>query len=227
MKRDGFKRMSIKKIKSLFIAVVILVGLTGFIGCDMADVAMQGASATSRKTGSLPILDYVDDVRTEFTATVNLYQDYANVVTQDMGNSDHHKTVEETLYSYQYGPYGGTIVSDWDLLNGKNVEMKNITNYNLDPVTGEIGGSNHSVINIVDDYGNVVLSLDANGSLAGTLFGAEIDMNWNISNDSKDVGVKANGKVSGTFVWMGFDTETMQVVQILPNGTFTLTGSYK
>ena len=223
MKRDGFKRMSIKKIKSLFIAAVILIGLTGFIGCDMTDGALQGAAATSRKLEAVSS----EEARTEFTATVNLYQDYMHVVTQDMGNSNHHKTVEETLYSYQYGPYGGTIVSDWELLNGKNVVMTNITNYNLDPLTGEIGGSNHSVINIVDDYGNVVLSLDANGRLAGNLFGAEINMNWNISNASKDVGVKANGKVSGTFVWMGFDTETMQVVQVLPNGTFTLTGSYK
>ncbi|AEV30674.1 hypothetical protein SpiGrapes_2924 [Sphaerochaeta pleomorpha str. Grapes] len=221
--------MGTKKIKNLFIVATILVILVSFIGCDLSDATLQGAAATSRKLGAVSSqeeLASVDTTRTAFTATVNLYQDYANVVTQDMGNSNHHKTIEETLYSYQYGPYGGTIVSDWDLLNGKNVVMTNITNYNLDPVTGEIGGSNHSVINIVDDYGNVILSLDANGNLKGSLFGAEINMNWNAKN-SKVSGVKANGKVSGVFVWMGFNPETNEVVQILPNGTFTLTGSYK
>ncbi len=215
--------MGIGKIKKLLIVATILLSVIGFTGCDSSlqssDLASRKLSAVSgQKNGSAK-----DTVRKTFSATVNLYQDYLNVVTVDMGNSNHHKTVEETLYSYQYGPYGGSIVSDWDLLNGKNVVMSNVTNYNLDPVTTEISGSNHSMIDIVDEYGEVVLRLQANGNLSGSLFGAEINMSW----VAKDSDVKANGKVHGTFVWMGVNNETGEVEQILPNGTFTLTGTYR
>jgi hypothetical protein len=221
--------MGIKKSNWLLTGIAILVILAGFIGCDLSDTAFQSSDVTDSKSvvaSSEETVTSKSISKNTFTATVNLYQDYLNVVTLDMGNSNHHKTIEETLYSYQYGPYGGPVVSDWDLLNGKNVIMTNITNYNLDPDTGVISGSNHSVIDIVDENGDVVLSLDANGTLGGDLFGAEIDMSLN-SKKTKDVDVKVNGKVSGTFVWMGFDTETMEVTQILPNGTFTLTGTYK
>ena len=215
--------MGIGKIKKLLIVATILLSVIGFTGCDSSlqssDLASRKLSAVSgQKNGSAK-----DTVRKTFSATVNLYQDYLNVVTVDMGNSNHHKTVEETLYSYQYGPYGGSIVSDWDLLNGKNVVMSNVTNYNLDPVTTEISGSNHSMIDIVDEYGEVVLRLQANGNLSGSLFGAEINMSW----VAKDSDVKANGNVQGTFVWMGVNNETGEVEQILPNGTFTLTGTYR
>jgi hypothetical protein len=216
------ERMGIKKIEKLLVVAVISVLLAGFVGCDTADASLQIAELESSKM-STSSASGTSNGRQSFTATVNLYQDYLSVVTQDMGNSNHHKTLEETLYSYQYGPYGGTIVSDWDLLNGKNVIMTNVTNYNLDPDTTEISGSNHSVINIVNDSGEVVLSLNANGTLDGDLFGAEINMNW----VAKDSDIKANGKVAGVFMWLGFDYETMSVTEILPNGTFTLTGTYK
>ncbi|MBI9095391.1 MAG: hypothetical protein JEY71_10960 [Sphaerochaeta sp.] len=215
--------MSIGKIKKLLIAATILLSVVSFTGCDSS---LQSSEVVSRKVSADSSQEEVsskDNAKKTFSATVNLYQDHANLVTLDMGNSNHHKTIEETLYSYQYGPYGGTIVSDWDLLNGKNVVMTNVTNYNLDPVTGEISGSNHSVINIVDAYGAVVLSLQANGNLKGSLFGAEINMSLNsIKQD-----VKVNGKVSGTFVWMGINYQTGETYQILPNGTFTLTGTYR
>jgi hypothetical protein len=214
--------MGAKKFEKLLVVAIISVLLAGFVGCDTADASLQIAELESSKM-STSSASGTSNGRQSFTATVNLYQDYLSVVTQDMGNSNHHKTLEETLYSYQYGPYGGTIVSDWDLLNGKNVIMTNVTNYNLDPDTTEISGSNHSVINIVNDSGEVVLSLNANGTLDGDLFGAEINMNW----VAKDSDIKANGKVAGVFMWLGFDYETMSVTEILPNGTFTLTGTYK
>ena len=215
--------MEIGRIKKLLVGAIILVAIVSFTGCD---ATMQNVDVASRKqsTQSTQVEGSSDSQgRKAFTATVNLYQDYESVVTVDMGNSNHHKTVEENLYSYQYGPYGGAIVSDWDLLNGKNVVMSNVTNYNLDPATGVIGGSNHSVITIVDEYGSIVLSLQANGNLDGSLFGAEINMNMN----SKNSDVKVNGKVNGTFVWIGVDYSTGETFQILPNGTFTLTGTYK
>jgi hypothetical protein len=214
--------METKRFEKLLVVAIISVLLAGFVGCDTADASLQFAEVESRKMSTSSASE-TSKGKQSFTATVNLYQDYTSVVTQDMGNSNHHKTLEETLYSYQYGPYGGTIVSDWDLLDGKNVVMSNVTNYNLDLDTTEISGSNHSVINIVDDSGEVVLSLSANGRLEGDLFGAEIAMNW----VAKDSDIQANGKVTGVFSWLGFDYETMSVTQILPNGTFTLTGTYK
>ncbi|WP_320127869.1 hypothetical protein [uncultured Sphaerochaeta sp.] len=218
--------MGSKKSNRLLLGTMILVILAGSVGCELSDAALQSSEGAGRSVSSQLTTTSKSTSQKTFTATVNLYQDYLNVVTLDMGNSNHHKTIEETLYSYQYGPYGGPVVSDWDLLNGKNVVMTNVTNYNLDPETGEISGSNHSVINIVDENGEVLLCLDANGNLKGDLFGAEINMNW-VSQKSKDVDVKANGKVTGTFAWMGFDYENMETIQILPNGTFTLTGTYK
>ncbi len=216
--------MAMGKIKKLLIAATILLSVVSFTGCD---ASLQSSEVVSRKVSADTSQEEVsskDNAKQAFSATVNLYQDYLNVVTLDMGNSDHHKTIEETLYSYEYEPYGGTIVSDWDLLNGKNVVLSNVTNYNLDPDTGEISGSNHSVINIVDAYGAVVLSLQANGNLKGSLFGAEINMSLNSSNDSD---VKVSGKVNGTFVWMGLDYETGEISEILPNGTFIFTGTYR
>jgi hypothetical protein len=42
-----------------------------------------------------------------------------------------------------------------------------------------------------------------------------------------DSDIEANGEVTGVFMWLGFNNETMSVTQILPNGTFTLIGTYK
>jgi len=218
--------MGIGRIKKLLIVATILLGVFSFTGCD---ATMQSADVASRKLSAVSITDKSpanSKATKTFTATVNLYQDYESVVTKHMGNGDHYKTLEENLYSYQYGPYGGPIVSDWPLLNGKNVIMSNETNYTLDPVTGEISGKNRSVINIVDDNGAVVLSLNAKGPLDGTLFGAAIDMKL-VSKGSKSSDVKVSGKVNGVFSWMGINYETGEITQILPNGTFTLSGTYK
>ncbi len=215
--------MGIVKIKKLLIVATILVSIVSFTGCDSAMQSVELASRKQSSASSQGKEASTSQARKAFTATVNVYQDYESVITVDMGNSNHHKTVQEYLYSNQYGPYGGVIVSDWDLLNGKNVVMSNETNYNLDPLTGEIKGSNHSTIDIVDEYGSVVVTLYANGTLDGSLFGAEINM----SMSSKNSDVKVNGKVDGTFVWIGLDYATGETFQILPNGTFTLTGTYK
>ena len=211
--------------KKSFVVFILLVLLFMFIGCDMSmnsDALSRSLSGSdevvSRKVGKT-------GGPTSFTATVNVYQDYENVVTEHKGDSNHYKTVEETLYSFAYGPYGGAVESDWDLLDGKNVIMNNVTNYNLDPVTGEITGSNHSVIKVVDDTMQVVAVLEANGTIDGSLLGAEIAMNW-VLKEANGKKVNARGKVGGLFTWAVFNYETMSLEYILPNGTFTLTGTY-
>ncbi|MFA6784544.1 MAG: hypothetical protein WC136_03280 [Sphaerochaeta sp.] len=219
--------MKINHVKKVLLVAVVLGVLVSFAGCDLAmgDAFIEeGASRSMNVANDDEVSVKQSNKQKTFTATVNLYQDYEHVVTLDMGNSNHHKTVEETLYSYQYGPFGGPIQSDWDLLDGKNVVMSNGTNYNLDPVTGEIAGSNHSEISIVDENGEVILTFDANGVLSGSLLGADITMNWVAKQN--DLKIKARGKVTGTFVWAVFNYETMALEYILPNGTFTLTGTY-
>jgi len=217
--------MGIKRIKKLLIVATIILGIFSFTGCDGT---MQSTDVASKKQSAVTESSAKSKAPKTFTATVNLYQDYESVVTKQMGNidSDHYRTLEETLYSYQYGPYGGTIVSDWDLLNGKNVIMSNVTNYTLDSVTGEISGKNWSEINIVDENGAVVLTLNAKGPLDGTLFGAEIDMDL-VAKGSNGSGYKVSGNVFGVFSWIGINYETGETYQILPNGTFTLSGTYK
>ncbi len=195
------------------------------VGCDMS----MTESALSRSAVQIEELSSraaKQNGPTQFTAVVNLYQDYTSVVTEHKGNSDHYKTVEETLYSFPYESFGGVIESDWDLLDGKFVIMNNVTNYNLDQETAAISGSNHSVIQIVDAQMQVVATLQANGTIDGSLLGAEIAMNW-VLKDAADKKLHANGKVAGIFTWAVFDYETMGLSYILPNGTFTLTGSYK
>lgn len=210
--------MKSRHVSRIAFIIIIMATIVVVAGCDLA--MTEDDALTARGVG----LDKGKAPKA-FSATVNLYQDYEHVVTLDMGESNHHKTIEETLYSFQYGPFGGAVQSDWDLLNGKNVIMSNTTNYNLDPVTTEVSGSNHSVINVVDDYGAVVATIEANGVLSGPLFGAAITMNW-VLKDAYGVDVQARGKVSGTFVWYLFNPDTGSVEPTLPNGTFTLTGTY-
>ncbi len=215
--------MKIKKINKVLLSAVVLIVLVSLAGCNMVDGGLQFDDAASR-TMKIATGETVVAVQSKapksFYATVNMYQDYTSVVTNHNENNNHYKTVEETLYSVAYGPYGGTITSNWDLLNGKNVVMTNVTNYNMDPVTGAISGSNHSVINVVDETGAIVLTLQADGVVDGSLFGAEINMNW-VAKESAGAKVNARGKVTGTFVWMVYGA----VTPILPNGTFTLTGT--
>ncbi|WP_320122901.1 hypothetical protein [uncultured Sphaerochaeta sp.] len=219
-----------KKTLMLVVSLVLLLGM--FTGCDMA---MDTSALSSRGVKMDSPLDsgraLKNNKPVSFTASVQLFQDFTSVVTLDMGNSNHHKTIEETLYSYMdlgpYGEYGGLVSSDWDLLDGKLVVMSNVTNYNLDEATTEIGGSNHSVISIVDPAtGEVVATLDANGTVKGSLFGAEIAMNWVMKEDS--AGVNARGKVDGIFTWLVIDPNTgAPNPNYIPNGNFVLTGTYK
>ena len=219
-----------KKTLMLVVSLVLLLGV--FTGCDMA---MDTSALSSRGVKMDSPLDSERALKNNkpvsFTVSVQLFQDFTSVVTLDMGNSNHHKTIEETLYSFMdlgpYGQYGGLVSSDWDLLDGKLVVMSNVTNYNLDEATTEIGGSNHSVINIVDPAtGEVVATLDANGTVNGSLFGAEIAMNWVMKENS--AGVNARGKVDGIFTWLVIDPNTgAPNPNYIPNGNFVLTGTYK
>jgi hypothetical protein len=222
----------IKKIKKMLLSAVVLVVLVSLAGCNIVDGGLQFDDAVSRKLNIISdvgVVDVQSKAPKSFTATVNMYQDYEHFVTSKKGNSNHYKTVEETLYSnfeiQEHIFIGEPIVSDWPLLNGKNVVMQNVTNYNLDPVTTAVSGSNHSVINVVDENGAIVLTLQANGVIDGSFFGAEINMNW-VAKESAEAKVNARGKVTGTFVWLGINDETGEIEQILPNGTFTLTGTY-
>ncbi len=214
-------------MKKPFVAVGLVLALAIlFTGCDMSMESSALSKGISDSSVSLSRGVEKSGAPVDFTATVKLYQDLGSVVTEHKGDSNHYKTVEETLYSFAYGPYGGAIVSDWPLLDGNNVIMNNVTNYNLDPVTGEISGSNHSVIKVVDESMQVVAVLQANGTIDGSLLGAEIVMNWTLKevNGRK---VNARGKVGGLFTWATFNVETMSLEYILPNGEFTLTGTYK
>lgn len=218
----------IKKIKKMLLSAVVLIVLVSLAGCNIVDGGLQVNDATSRKmniTSDESVVEVQSKGPKSFTASVNMYQVQGSVVTSPKGNSNHYKTLEETLKS-SYGPYSGTITSDWDLLNGKNVVMQNVTNYNLDPVTAAVSGSNHSVINVVDENDEIILTLQANGVIDGSLLGAEINMNW-VAKESAGAKVNARGKVNGTFVWAVFNYQTMALeFSILPNGTFTLTGTY-
>ena len=220
--------MKIKKINKVLLSAVVLVVLVSLAGCNIVDGGLQIDTA-SRKlniTSEESVVEVQSMAPKSFTATVTMYQDYSSLDTLNMGNSNHHKTVEETLYSNFEIPedifIGEPITSvGWDLLDGKNVVMQNVTNYNLDPATGAISGTNHSVINVVDENGAIVLTLQANGVVNGSLFGAEINMNW-VAKESAEAKVNARGKITGTFVWMEYGATT----PILPNGTFMLTGTY-
>lgn len=226
--------MRIKMGRRIAIAVVTFLMLVVLAGCDLAmvgldsDVDMEVRSLESRAVDTAKVK--MNSSPQPFSASVNLYQDYTSVVTRDMGNSNHHKTVQETLYSLPVeiadGVFlGGAIESDWDMLDGKYVIMDNVTNYNLDEQTTVLNGSNHSTITIVDGAMNPILTLDANGVIKGSLFGAEISMNW-VAKESFGTDVKARGKVEGTFVWFEVDPSSGTIQQILPNGTFFLTGTY-
>ncbi len=217
--------------KKLLVLVMLVGLLSVFTGCDMA---MDTASVSSRKvtTTDSDVTESTSSKPVSFTATVPMFQDYSTLDTLDMGNSDHHKTISETLYSYMdlsdygYGVLGGFVDSDWDLFNGKFVVMNNVTNYNADEETGEISGSNHSVIELYDlTTGALVATLEANGTVDGTMFGAEISMNWVMKDNIDDA--NARGKISGQFIWYVIDPTTGGISETyIPNGTFTLSGTY-
>ena len=218
IKLNYFRREDMKS-KVAILGVVILIMVSLFTGCDMLNessldetllsVDSRGGSGSKQTT------------KQDFQASVTLYQDYEHVVTEKKGKGNHYKTIEETLLSY-----GGAIESDWDVINGKDVIMTNETSYNLDLETGELSGANHSIINIVDSDGSVLLTLKANGTIKGSLFGAVVDMHF-VIEDSYGLDVKGTGDVGGLFVWAVFNPETMSVDYILPSGDFFLTGSYK
>ncbi|NLE15661.1 MAG: hypothetical protein GX626_07300 [Spirochaetales bacterium] len=211
--------------KKSFVVFVLLALLSLLISCDMSMDSSVLSRSMSASTAETSRKVEKSGAPASFTATVNVYQQLGSVVTEHKGNSNHYKTVEETLQSFAYGPYGGTITSDWPLLDGKNVIMNNVTNYNLDPASGAISGSNHSVIQVVDDAMQVVAVLQANGTIDGSLLGAQIAMNWTLK-EVMGKKVNARGKVGGLFTWAVFNYETMSLEYILPNGTFTLTGTY-
>ena len=208
-----------RKLLLLMACALLLIISTG---CDMA---IQTDGLASRKAGTNQNSQNNGKGPTYFEASVNLYQDLGSVVTEHKGNSNHYKTVEETLQSFAYGPFGGPVSSDWDLLDGKNVVMSNITNYNLDPDSGAIKGTNHSVINILDASNEVVAVLEANGRIDGSLLGAELTMNW-VLKETSEGKINARGKVEGIFTWAIFNYEKMALEYILPNGTFKLSGTY-
>lgn len=213
--------MRISTIKKMLVMGLLAFLFITFSACDLATGGLQVEDIASRSLGDPATSVVRGKAPVAMKATVDLYQDLTSVVTRTMGSSDHYKTVQETLYSKQYGP----IVSDWELLHNKNVIMTNTTNYNLDPVSGEISGSNHSVIHVVDELDNSVLTLEANGVLDGSILGAEIEMNW-VVKESYGANIHARGKITGLFTWAIFNPATMGIEYVLPHGTFNLTGTF-
>ncbi|MBN2860415.1 MAG: hypothetical protein JXK93_09155 [Sphaerochaetaceae bacterium] len=221
--------------RTMILMFSVMAMLIMFVSCQVETELVPDEQVLAAETRSVVTRA---PAKQNVTATVTLYQDYLNVVTQDMGSSHHHKTLEETLTSLgmvypQYDPYG--VFSDWDLISGAQVVMSNETNYNLDgeltaegypiPGTGtfDLWGSNHSSITFIKE-GVPVLTLRANGRIEGNLLtGAEISMNWNVAEDYGNR-VKATGKITGTFNWVFPDGDPWGGC---PRGTFTLTGSIR
>ncbi|NLK06431.1 MAG: hypothetical protein GX315_08695, partial [Spirochaetales bacterium] len=78
---------------------VLALMMVLFVGCDMgmSESAFSRSAVQSEELSSRAVKS---NGRTPFTVVVNLYQDYQSVVTEHKGNSNHYKTVEETLYSF-------------------------------------------------------------------------------------------------------------------------------
>ncbi len=215
-------------MKKIVLTVSILfILLLAFTGCQvkadiLPDEEILSAEARSFESrGGVKPQDIGE-------VSVTLFRQIDNPPTQDMGQSFHHKTLEEQMFSLgvAYGtPYIGAISApEWSLIDGKQVVMSNVTNYNLDENTGELWGSNHSEITIVDlATGGPVLTLQANGTIKGSLFGAEIDMNWVIVEDYGN-DVKGTGKINGTFAWFFAADDPFGG---WPRGTFALSGSIR
>ncbi len=221
-----------KSIWKLLLSAAILLVVIGFAGCDLVGNSAE-LDASSRKAAAAPKAG-----PKTFSATVMMTQVLGSVDTTNMGNSNHKRAENEQLFSgyidYDTGSAVFTPISspEWDLLDGAYATMENTTNYNLDldlqtfQGTGELNGSNHSVIYITTGpggTGNLNMTMQANGTIVGNFFtGATLSMNWVAGNVPEKI--KASGTITGTFFW--FDLSTGSPVQIVPYGLFTITGRY-
>lgn len=221
--------------RTMILMVTVMAMLIMFVGCQVETEVVPDEQILAAESRSVLTRSAA---KQEVSATVTLYQDFKNVVTQDMGSSHHHKTLEETLTSLgmvdsENDSFG--VSSEWDLISGAQVVMSNETNYNLDgelteegdPILGtgtfDLWGSNHSSITFMKDD-VPVLTLRAHGRIEGNLLtGADISMNWVVAEDYGNR-VKGTGKVSGTFNWV-FPAD--DPLGGWPRGTFTLSGSIR
>lgn len=204
------------KSKIAIISVVILIMVSVFTGCEVkVESRLSDAQFAADSRG---ISTQEENKKQDFYATVTVEQLDGSVVFEQKGKSNHYKTIEETLLS------SGAIESVWDVLNGKDVVMTNKTNYNQDDQTGEISGANHSIINVVESDGSVILTLKANGTIKGSVFGAAVKMHF-VIEDSYGLDIKGNGTIEGSFVWAELTMGGIE--KITPYGTFTLNGSFK
>jgi hypothetical protein len=218
--------MKTKSVLKLLVLAVVLIVSVSFSGCNLVDSGVQfDDSELSRKVAS-------ENKPTGFDASVTLYitvPDFASLVP--LGQSNHHRVTDEQLSSDSEYP----IVSKCDLFGGNTVVMTNITNYNLDgdllPFiygldlngTGDINGSNHSTIKIMDGTTTVMI-LEAHGTIVGNyLDGAYLDMNWTSVKGSGTFKGNARGKITGDFYWV-YGPEGPVAS---PYGIFNLTGTYK
>jgi len=213
-------------IKLLMLALVLAVGL--ITSCDMQGIQeMQDseAASSSRSAGRV-------NNQKSFTADVTVFQ--ADRGEMSGGAGDRYRTTGEILT--------GSIESeDWEAVNG-SITMENFTNFHLTPVgyrefplTGdmapyyEISGANHSkeITITSDSLGDITLK--ANGTIEGGVFGlgydeagapvlygsAQLDMNC----VSVGPGPNIRGNLTGEFSWYG--------CWGYPSGTFTIDGFYK
>jgi len=219
-------------LKLLIIAAVVLIVSVSFAGCNLVDSEVQfddsGVSRGVSEDKKAP-----ENKPTYFEATVLVFK--ANdLKPKEMGQSNHLRMTDELLSGT------GILSDDVELgWNGKNILMTNITNYNLDldmeafledytiDGSGSINGSNHSIIDIKDVDGNVLMTLEAHGTIVGNFFdSAFLDMNWT------SVEGNARGKITGNFYWFYHSDgvpildENENPIPIHPFGDFKLTGTY-
>ncbi len=244
-----------KKITISVLAVVAMILLLA--GCAVkADIIPDEDILMAETRSAVSKSSAKQDV----SATVTLYQLYDvydeagnliedRVIDEPKGNSNHTKVLEEHLYTLDQfiGGYPlGSVDSEWNMVAGTQVSMTNKTNYNLDPVTYDLWGSNHSVIDFVNAEGATVLTLQANGTLKGNLLaGADIEMNWVVKH-SLGSKVKGTGKITGTFQWYYLDdistvldpveygtldyaltSDELAGLNLIPRGTFTMEGTIR
>ena len=99
--------MKMKSVKKVLVPVLLIALFSVFLGCDLAVGGLQMGDVTGRSSESAAASVGAAEKGkgpTYFTATVNMYQDYTSVITQDMGNSDHPQddrrdTVQCTIWS--------------------------------------------------------------------------------------------------------------------------------
>ncbi len=237
--------MTKRKVAITILSILaLIISVTFITSCEMqavqdlddASVSRRAAPAGRPNTNNGP---------QEFTATIIVYQE-PGYETFHVGG-DRFRTTDEVLI-------GMVLYSNWGALEDKKVVMNNFTNFHffIDGIltdgdgtsitdeeenfipTGNVSGTNHSKVEIIDGDDSVVMTINANGKLEGYIpFGAQLEMTWNTTGP----GSNARGDLAGDFYWLYwlFDKELLDGLigeygdfgpPGKPFGLLTLTGFY-